>query len=100
MGDGFVFHGARALVQNCDFSSSTGNGITVNGVAPGFFATEANAAVVADPEAEQHLRRRTSLGRGGRPAEIGGAVAFLASDAASYVTGEIIAVDGGYLSHF
>ena len=76
------------------------HGITVNGVAPGFFATEANAAVVADPEAEQHLRRRTSLGRWGRPAEIGGAVAFLASDAASYVTGEIIAVDGGYLSHF
>ena len=76
------------------------HGITVNGVAPGFFATEANAAVVADPEAELHLRRRTSLGRWGRPAEIGGAVAFLASDAASYVTGEIIAVDGGYLSHF
>ena len=74
--------------------------ITVNGVAPGFFATETNAAVVADPEVEQHLQRRTSLGRWGRPAEIGGAVAFLASDAASYVTGEIIAVDGGYLSHF
>ena len=76
------------------------HGITVNGVAPGFFATETNATVVADPEVEQHLRRRTSLGRWGRPAEIGGAVAFLASDAASYVTGEIIAVDGGYLSHF
>ncbi len=75
-------------------------GITVNGVAPGFFATEANAAVAADPAVERMLLRRTSLGRWGQPAEISGAVVFLASDAASYVTGEIIAVDGGYLSHF
>lgn len=74
--------------------------ITVNAVAPGFFATEANAAMVADPAIADHLARRTSLGRWGQPEEIVGAVLFFASEAASYVTGQILAVDGGYLAHF
>ena len=76
------------------------HGITVNAVAPGFFATETNAAIAADPAVARMLGHRTSLGRWGRPAEIAGTVVFLASDAASYVTGETIAVDGGYLAHF
>lgn len=74
--------------------------ITVNGIAPGFFATETNATIAADPQIERMLAHRTSLGRWGQPSEIAGAVAFLASDEASYVTGETIAVDGGYLAHF
>jgi gluconate 5-dehydrogenase len=70
------------------------HGITVNAVAPGFFATEANAAFIADERIEHWLKRRTSLGRWGRPEEISGAVVYLASEAASYVTGHTLVVDG------
>lgn len=75
-------------------------GITVNAVAPGYFATEANADMVADTQVADWLSKRTSLGRWGRPDEITGAVVFLAGPAASYITGQTLAVDGGYLSHF
>ncbi|HEY4547240.1 MAG TPA: SDR family oxidoreductase [Pedomonas sp.] len=75
-------------------------GITVNAVAPGFFATEANAEMVADETLNAWLGKRTSLGRWGEPREIAGAVVFLASPAASYITGHLLPVDGGYLSHF
>jgi gluconate 5-dehydrogenase len=76
------------------------HGITVNAVAPGTFATEVNSALVDDPEWTKWLRRRTALGRWGRPEEIAGAVTFLASDAASFVTGHTLTVDGGMTTKF
>lgn len=76
------------------------DGITVNAVAPGYFATEANRAMVDDPQVTGWLAQRTSLGRWGKPHEIAGAVRFLVSDEAAYVTGQVIAVDGGFLARF
>jgi gluconate 5-dehydrogenase len=76
------------------------HGITVNAIAPGYFATEANASMVDNPQTQAWLQQRTSLGRWGQPDEIAGAAVFLASQAASYVSGQTLVVDGGYLSHF
>ncbi len=76
------------------------HGIRVNAIAPGFFATETNAGMVTDAGIGDWLSRRSSLGRWGRPDEVAGAAVFLASDAASYVTGHTLPVDGGYLAHF
>lgn len=75
-------------------------GITVNALAPGFFATETNAQMVEDAAVAAWLERRTSLGRWGKPEEIAGAAVFLCSSSASYITGQVLAVDGGYLAHF
>ena len=92
--------GGLAALTRAFAAELGGTGITVNGVAPGYFATEANEEMSTDPGIAQHLERRTSLGRWGDPGEIGGAVAFLASSEASYITGHTLAVDGGYLTHF
>jgi gluconate 5-dehydrogenase len=70
--------------------------IQVNGIAPGFFRTAMNAPLVADAEFSAWVARRTPAGRWGEPSEIAGAAVFLASSAADYVSGHLLAVDGGF----
>jgi gluconate 5-dehydrogenase len=70
-------------------------GVTVNAIAPGFFVTELNAPLVADAEFNAFIVRRTPAARWAQPEELGGAVVFLASDAAGYVNGHTLVVDGG-----
>lgn len=71
------------------------HGIRVNGLGPGYFATELNKALVADEKFSGWLCDRTPLGRWGDVDELTGAAVFLASDAASFVTGHVLYVDGG-----
>ncbi|MGG5819929.1 glucose 1-dehydrogenase [Falsiroseomonas sp. HW251] len=70
-------------------------GLQVNGIAPGYFETEMNKALVEDPVFSEWVSKRTPAGRWGRVEELGGAAVFLASDAASYVNGQVLFVDGG-----
>jgi gluconate 5-dehydrogenase len=74
--------------------------IQVNGIAPGFFKTEMNAPLIADPEFSAWVARRTPAGRWGEPPEIAGAAVFLASPAADYVTGHVLYVDGGFSASY
>jgi gluconate 5-dehydrogenase len=71
------------------------HGITCNAIAPGWFATETNAAMAANEELMPFVRQRIPVQRWGRPDEIAGAALFLASDAASFINGHVLTVDGG-----
>ena len=73
------------------------HGVTVNAIAPGVFKTDLNASLLASPRGQEFLTR-TPMRRFGRVDELVGAAVFLASDAASFVTGHLLAVDGGFLA--
>lgn len=73
-------------------------GITVNAIAPGYIATNNTAALQADEMRNKAILDRIPAGRWGDAADLGGAAVFLASDAAAYVQGHILAVDGGWLA--
>lgn len=76
-----------------------GDGIRVNAVAPWYIRTQRSEAALADPEYLDEVLERTPLARIGEPEEVAAAVAFLCLPAASYVSGECIAVDGGFLRY-
>jgi NAD(P)-dependent dehydrogenase (short-subunit alcohol dehydrogenase family) len=80
----------RALAQELGPS-----GVRVNAVAPGLIQTRFSAALFQDRAAYERIIGQTPLGRHGQPDDIGGAVVYLASDAAAYVTGQVLIVDGG-----
>ena len=72
------------------------DGITANAIQPGFFPTELTAAVFGDEEVSQHHANMTCIGRNGKLSDLAGPALFLASEASGYVTGQMLAVDGGY----
>jgi NAD(P)-dependent dehydrogenase (short-subunit alcohol dehydrogenase family) len=71
-------------------------GVRVNALAPGWFPSEMTADLFGDERSMAWVRRKSPMGRAGEPHELDGALLFLASDASTYVTGHILAVDGGW----
>ncbi|MGL6279880.1 MAG: SDR family oxidoreductase, partial [Gaiella sp.] len=74
-----------------------GSGIQVNGIAPGYFATAITTATRSDPVTNQRVLDHVPADRWGFPADLMGALVFLASRASDYVNGHVLVVDGGYL---
>lgn len=75
-----------------------GKGINVNGIAPGYFSTNNTEALRADDQRNRDILARIPAGKWGDPSDLAGAAVFLASDAAAYVHGTVLAVDGGWLA--
>jgi NAD(P)-dependent dehydrogenase (short-subunit alcohol dehydrogenase family) len=74
------------------------HGVNVNAIAPGVFRTALNQKLLDDTERGREFKLRTPMKRFGRVEELAGAAVFLASDAASFITGEVLVVDGGFLA--
>lgn len=74
------------------------NGVNVNAIAPGVFKTALNTKLLEETERGREFLTRTPIGRFGHVEELAGAAVFLASEAASFITGEVLVVDGGFLA--
>jgi NAD(P)-dependent dehydrogenase (short-subunit alcohol dehydrogenase family) len=74
------------------------SGVNVNAIAPGMFPTDLNAKLITGTPRGEELHMRVPMGRFGRAEELTGTAVYLASEASAYVTGEIVAVDGGFLA--
>jgi 2-deoxy-D-gluconate 3-dehydrogenase len=90
-------HGVAGITQAL-CNEWAARGVNVNAIAPGYMATEMNAALIADPVRSTQIGARIPAGRWGEPTDMGGAAVFLASRAADYIHGQMLAVDGGWLA--
>jgi 2-deoxy-D-gluconate 3-dehydrogenase len=90
--------GAVAQLTKALCNEWSSRGVNVNAVAPGYMDTDMNTALLADPVRMEQLTTRIPAGRWGQPEDIGNVVVFLASPAAGYVHGQVLAVDGGWMA--
>jgi 2-deoxy-D-gluconate 3-dehydrogenase len=90
--------GAATQLTKALSNEWAGRGVNVNAVAPGYIDTEMNEALIADPERNAQISVRIPAGRWGTGEDLAGAVVFLSSDAAAYVCGVVLPVDGGWLA--
>jgi NAD(P)-dependent dehydrogenase (short-subunit alcohol dehydrogenase family) len=90
--------GAVRVLTQAAAREAAASGVRVNAVAPGTVETDLTRGLASSAELEALGRERVPLGRLGRPEEIAAAVVFLSSEAASYVTGHVLVVDGGWLA--
>lgn len=91
--------GVHSLMQSCAVALGR-HGVRCNSVLPGTIATDINKDDLADPDKRRYMEGRIPLGRLGRPEDIASVVAFLASDAAGYMSGAALLVDGGAFANF
>ena len=89
--------GAVAQMTKAMSNDWAAKGINVNAIAPGYFATEMNTALIDDPGRSREILARIPAGRWGQPEDMKGIAVFLASHASDYLNGAVIPIDGGYL---